>query len=185
MEDRNPFVGILVLMMFLSCSSTSKLNSGKQPSQELVDLISSRNFEVQMDWASPMNTVSLQNVFNALMPIGSNSSRINLMGISSFLRVEADTVTADLPYYGERQMGGGYNAGDGGIKFEAVPTDFKVDYNESKNQYEISFSAKQRTESYDVNMIILSNFNSFININSSQRFSIRYEGKVQKLGEKD
>ena len=185
MKYLNAFVGILFFTMFLSCSSTSKLNSGKQPSQELTDLITSRNFEVQMDWASPMNTVSLQNVFNALMPIGSNSSRINLMGISSFLRVEGDSVTADLPYYGERQMGGGYNTGDGGIKFETVTDDFKMVYNESKNRYEISFSAKQRTESYDINMVILSNFNSFININSSQRFSIRYEGKVQKVGEKD
>ncbi len=170
------FLGII-----LGCSSSSKITSEKKENPQLANLIDKRNFEVNLDWASPMNTVSLQNVFNALMPIGSNSGRINLIGISSFLRVKGDTITADLPYYGERQMGGGYNTGDGGIKFETVPNDYEAEYNAAKDRYELSFSAKQGTENYNINMIVLPNLDSFININSSQRFSIRYEGKVSEL----
>ena len=180
---QNHVVVILVLLIVLGCSSSSKINSAKVEDQQLTNLINNRNFEVELNWASPMNTVSIQNVFNTLMPIGSNSGRINLIGISSFLRVKGDTIIADLPYYGERQTGGGYNSTDGGIEFEAVPKDFNVDYNASKNRYEVSFSAQQGTENYNINMIVLPNLNSFININSSQRLSIRYEGKARELNE--
>ena len=165
-------------MLFFGCSSASRMSLQSGEREKFANLIKSRNFEIEVNWALPTTTVSLQSVYNALLPIGSNAGRINLVGFSSFLRMQGDTISADLPYYGERQMGGDYNSRDSGIKFETVPDDLEMEYNEAKNRYEISFSADQRTEDYSVNMIVLPNLSSYININSSQRFSIRYEGKI-------
>lgn len=171
-------IGVFIVGLIFGCSSASKMNLQRGELEKLSNLMESRNFEIQANWALPMNTVGLQNVFNALRPVGSTAARINLIGISSFLKMEGDTISANLPYYGERQMGGAYNNRDSGIKFEDVPDDLIIEFNEAKDRYEISFSANQGIEDYSVNMLVLPNLKSYININSSQRFSIRYEGKI-------
>lgn len=180
MKYRNYILVILILGLLFSCASSSQLSTQIGQKEKLSRLIESKNFQIEATWALPMNTVSLQNVFNALAPIGSTAGRINLMGFSSFLKMEGDTISANLPYYGERQMGGVYNNRDSGINFETVPDDLKIEYNDAKSRYEISFSANHETEDYSVNMIVLPNLNSYINVNSSQRNSIRYEGKIMK-----
>ncbi|WP_281543273.1 DUF4251 domain-containing protein [Maribacter aestuarii] len=183
MKFQNYILGILIVGLLFSCASSSKLSSQGEQKEKLSHIIESKNFEIEVNWALPFTTVSLQNVFNALAPIGSTAGRINLMGFSSFLKMKGDTISANLPYYGERQMGGGYNTRDSGINFETAPDDLKIEYNDEKNRYELSFSAEQGTEDYRVNMVVLPNLNSYINVNSSQRFSIRYEGKIKELRE--
>lgn len=170
-----------ILVMLASCGSTSKVKYSPEKINAFHKLISERNFEIEADWALPTNSMSLQNVFNALMPIGTNASRINLIGTPNYFRVKSDTVTANLPYYGERQMGGGYNTRDNGIIFETVPENLKINYNEAKAQYEIKFSANQNSESYNVNLVVYPNLTSIININSNQRFSISYEGRIKGI----
>lgn len=179
--------GILVFligMVLANCGSSSKTISSDGNSADLEQLISSKSFEIQMDWATPMASASLNSIANAgLLNQGNNASRISLIGNANFLKVKGDTVSAFLPYYGERQMGGGYNNDGSGIKFEGVPRNYKVSKNDKHNRHEIHFDINEKSESFNVVVTLFPNMSSSVNISSSQRSPIGYQGKVKALSE--
>ena len=96
--------------------------------------------------------------------------------------MEGDKVTADLPYYGERQMGGGYNS-NAGIKFEGVPEDLEISKDEDKQRHQIDFTISEEGETYGVRVTLFPSLNGTIHVSSSQRLSIRFEGKLSALEE--
>ena len=96
--------------------------------------------------------------------------------------MKKDTVAAYLPYFGERQAGGSYGGTDIGIEFEGVPKDLVVS-EDKENSYKISFKIKDKnttTENYNVIVRVYPSLSSTIYVNSTQKNSIRYRGKVLK-----
>lgn len=149
--------------------------------ETLQTIVATKSFEFTADSASPMATRSLNAVANSgLLPPGSNASRINLVGDSNYLKIEGDSVSANLPYFGERQMGGGYGASTG-IEFDGLPKDYKEHYDSEKNKYTIGFNINNNTEQYTVLMDIFSNLSTTISVVSSSRFSIRYDGTIKEI----
>lgn len=176
----NIFQLIFLSVILCSCAS-SKQNTSAEDLQKLDNLVESKSFEVISDQASPSSTSSMNFIAQSgLLPYGSSVSRINLIGHSNYLRFEGDSVSADLPYYGERQIGGGYNS-DQSIVFDDKPKDLVIEKNEEKNFYNIEFSISKDTESYKVNLKIFPNMNTRIYVNSSQRLGISYEGHVKLI----
>lgn len=178
----NIFQLIFFSVILCSCAS-SKQNTSAEDLQKLDNLVESKFFEIILDQASPSSTSSMNFMAQSgLLPYGSSVSRINLIGHSNYLRFEGDSISADLPYYGERQIGGGYNS-DQSIVFDDKPKDLVIEKNEEKNFYNIEFSINKDTESYKVNLKIYPNLKADIFVNSSHRLGINYGGRVEEIEE--
>ncbi len=177
---KSVFVVSILAGLMLSCGSSSKISDGK--SKQLDDLVSSKHFQIISDMAFPLATSSLNSISNAgLLPPGSSAGQISLIGNSNYLKVMGDSVAIYLPYFGERQMGGGYNNDGPGIKFEGVPQDMEITKDEEKQQTNIRFKTKDGSETFNIDVSLFPNLNSMIKVNSSQRFPIRYSGQVSAI----
>ena len=169
---------VLTSLVLFSCG-TSKTATAEEL-KELDQLVENRQFKFDLQFARPLVTNTLNQLDNAgLFRPGDNASRINLGGFSSRFEFKRDSVIADLPYFGERQMGGGYNT-DGGINFKGIAKDLEV--TKKDNQYRIKFNIKgEGVETYRVTVTLFPGLSGTINVNSAQRFPIRYDGKIKKL----
>lgn len=148
----------------------------------LDSLLSTDNFEIRSNWAMPLATMSMNSLANAgLLPPGSSAGQINLIGNSNHVKVIGDSLSVYLPYFGERQMRGGYNSDGAGIDFEGIPERMKITKNDEKQRYDILLNLKDDSENFTLNITLFPNFNSSINVTSSQRFPIRYSGSVQAI----
>lgn len=144
--------------------------------------MSMEHFEIRSDWALPLATNSLNSIANAgLLPPGSSAGQISLIGNANYVKVMGDSLSVYLPYFGERQMGGGYNSDGAGIEFIGVPKKMEITKDKEKQRYDIRFEFKKDSENFMVIITLLPNLQSTININSSQRFPIRYSGSVETL----
>lgn len=176
-------IGLLLLTVW-ACGSSSKMIEPTAESGKLDEMIDQKSFEIVSEWAMPMMTNSINSIGNAgLFPPGSAGSRITLIGNPNYLRVFGDSVSAYLPYYGERQMGGGYNSTTTAIKFKGIPKDFEITKDGKDNSYDVSFEINDKMENYNVNLKLFRNLTGSISVNSSQRFQIRYSGDVAAIAE--
>ncbi|WP_343486290.1 DUF4251 domain-containing protein [Allomuricauda sp. d1] len=174
--------GLSVLVAFaLGCTGTkSKLSAEEQ--QKFDRMVQQEPIEFEADWAMPMTTNSINQISNAgLLPPGSTAGRINLIGNVNYLKIKNDSVMAHLPYYGERQMGGGYNQNKTGIQFEGKAKNLEIQKDKKSGGYQIKFNISEKTEDYQVSMRVFPNLNTFVNVNSNQRFTISYQGHVKAL----
>ncbi len=170
------------MVWFASCGSTSRTKADPVRINYLQQLVAEGAFEIRSDAAFPLMTQGITAVANAglLMP-GSSASRIDLIGNSNHFRVIGDSVSVNLPYYGERQMGGGYANNDTGISYEGTPQRYEIQWDEIKDRYLITMRARQGTETLQFNVMVFPSLKADINVNSTHRFSIRYSGKIVPL----
>ena len=169
---------VLSFGMFLGCKSTQDSFDEYVDNAVLDQMIENKKFSLRADWAQPLGTTSVISLANSgLLPPGSAINRINLMGTNNYLRMEDGKVSADIPYYGERQIGGTYARAEG-VVFNDEPRDLKIERNEKKKSYIVTFNVRNRTETYRVNAELFPNMTTQIVVNSSQRFVIRYSGVI-------
>ncbi|WP_299010206.1 DUF4251 domain-containing protein [uncultured Tenacibaculum sp.] len=175
---------ISIVFVLLSCASSKNVTQAEI--DNLKALIESKTFEIESEWAEPQATFAMTQIANAgMLPSGSSAGNINLIGNANFFKMKNDTVAAYLPYFGERQAGGSYGGTDIGIEFEGVPKDLVVS-EDKENSYKISFKIKDKnttTESYNVIVRVYPSLSSTIYVNSTQKNSIRYRGKLLKNSE--
>ena len=180
--------GLLICLIFILFSCASSKNVTQAEIDNLNALIQSRTFEIESEWAEPQVTNAMMQIANAgMLPSGSNAGNISLIGNNNFFKMKGDTVMAYLPYFGERQMGGSYGGRDIGIEFEGVPEDLVVS-EDKENSYKISFKIKDKnttTENYNVIVRVYPSLTSTIYVNSTQKRSINYRGRVIKNTEEE
>lgn len=173
------FVILGLFLVFISCKSTKNTVSTEQIAV-LKDVVALKNFEVLSDFAQPLalnaGVTGLQN----LMPPGSTINNISLIGNPNFFRVMNDSISMDLPYYGQQRMSRGYNSNIG-IKFEGKIDSYTETFNEKKKTFVLKYSLKGEEERYDVILTLFPNNTSMMSINSSHRTSINYNGKWKSL----
>lgn len=172
---------LLVSGVLVSWKSPTHLSS---QDNKLEEIVNGKQFKIECEWAMPMVTGAMSRM-GGILPAGSNVSRINLIGNPNFLKVEGDSVSADLPYYGERQMGGAYGSTDTGVEFDGVPKKYTVKKNKKKGHYDIRFSISHNSEAYDVTVRLFPNLNAHISVNSNQRNIIRYDGQIVPFEEEE
>src|SRR5688572_13994282 len=97
------FIALVLCFTFINCGSSQKTNS--TDNWRLNNLITEQSFEIESLWAQPMATTAYNQAVNGLLPPGSTSGQINLIGNTNYLRIVKDSASAYLPYFGERQMG--------------------------------------------------------------------------------
>ena len=180
-------IGILLLLV--GCGSSSKSYTVKDRDTTEVDaLMENKRFEISSDWAQPQVTNAVAQLGNAgLFPPGSNASNISLIGNTNYFRMDGDQLSGYFPYYGERQMGGGYNNNNTQIEFEGVPLEYEVKRGK-KESYVIRFSINDKnidTENYQVTVEVYPNLSSVIRVFSSHRFPIRYKGYAKEIKDEE
>ena len=170
-----------ILLLLCSCRAT-KNSATTQQVQALQQLIESKSFVIESEWAIPQVTSSLMALQNAglIAPNNNNISRINLIGNPNEFKLEDGYVTSYLPYYGEVQIASYYNGRNTGIDLNSEIKNYKV--KENKNgSYTLTFDAKTKTEHFDVTVRLWPDMKSEILLNGAKRLAIRYTGKVKVL----
>jgi len=167
-------------VLMLNCSPSQKLVE----SNTVVDgLMAQKRFEIMVKSAEPLVTQAMAQIANSgMLPPGNTISRIDVTGQGYFIKVHGDSVSANLPYYGERQMGGGYDDNPG-IKFNAVPENIEIVREDAKNRHRIKFTINDKTETFIINTEVYPKSSAMVSIRSSHRNRIRYSGTVEALEE--
>ncbi len=182
MRIREISIGLLLCVFFIGCSSSKK---AVVANPALDALISEQSFKFEVKTVEPQVTTALQQIANSgLIPPGNTIGNINVAGAGYFLSMEGDRVKANMPYYGERQMGGGYDS-DSGIEFDGTAKDLKIEKDEAKQRYDISFTVDGSSENYFVTITTSANMNAEVWVRSSHRNRIRYTGTVVELNQEE
>jgi hypothetical protein len=173
--------GIIIALafgLFLGCSSATKVPQNAETVVAFTRFVEQKTFEFRADIAYPMTTQAFNSVANSgILPPGSTSGAIQLIGIPNFIKVYGDSVSGNLPFYGERQFGGGLTS-NAGIAFKGIPKTYSQTYNEAKNRYDIAFEISDKMERHQVNIKLFPNASANVSVNSNQRNTIRYAGTV-------
>ena len=175
---------LILLVSFLSSCGSSKTDASPAEIQKLDNFITEQEFMIQSNWALPFTTnamISLQNT--GLFPPGSSASQINLIGTSNYFKIMGDSISADLPYFGEVQMSSGHYGGEGGIKINSKIEDYQIEKNEKYQSYKLTFNASGETEGFKVFLTMFPNGKSSLRINGNNRFPIEYTGNYMALEE--
>jgi len=175
---------VVITLALVACGGQKKVTSPEDLAK-LDKLINQKNFIVNARWANPLSTTSMNAVASAgLLPPGSSPNRIDIIGVTSYLKFENDSVKAQLPYYGERQFASTYNPADVGIRFEGVPKDLEISFDEKRQEYNFKFEISNDSgEAYNINGVIFPNYSAQLYINSNQRLTIGYSGTMEALEE--
>lgn len=177
---------ILLLLFLTACGSqvnTSKVSKEEQQ-EKTQEIIKGNSFRIEMDRAFPQNSSSFTQVFQKLnLSAGGNSvSSINISGNSDYIQIKEDTVSGNLPFFGERYSGSNLNPNERGINFEGIPRSFKSHTEQGITKISFGINAKShRVENYKVGIKIYDNGKADIVITSTQRSSMEYRGRVKEL----
>jgi len=172
---------VIVLLLMMSCTSSKLLTEAQK--QELKAWGTEKAFVIESDWAKPMPTAAFNAIANTgILGLGNSIGSINILGNVNYFKMKGDTITGYLPYYGERYMAGGYN-NKSAIEFSDIPRSKEIWWNEQKQRTEMRFSIYQKddNEMYDIFIIIFSNNSTRMDVNSSERSLITYEGTIKAL----
>ncbi|WP_431242458.1 DUF4251 domain-containing protein [Flavobacterium sp. P21] len=156
---------LLVLSCFLSFSVLAQEKSKKelkaerelQKQKEIEALIDSKNFVFEAQKATPQG-----------------GRLLNLDYNTYFLKFNETKTTCDLPFFGRA-----YNVaygGDGGIKFEGVPENIKID--KSKKKVTVKATVKGKDDVFDLLFTIFSDGGASLSVSSNNRAPISYDGEV-------
>lgn len=164
------FLTVLFFALILPVTAQSKKELKKQKAikeyEAAKKLVNSKKFIFKADWATSQG-----------------GKRINLTTNPNFLKVDGDHVKADLPFFGVAHSAVGMVSGDAGIKFDDTPKNYTVEFNDKKLKIIIKFDANNKSENFYVTLNIFKNGNAGMNISSSKRNGISYDGKLTALKE--
>ena len=117
--------------------------------------------------------------FIPVWAITQKGNRINLTTNYGYLKIIKDNAEADLPYFGIAQVPS--YSGDGGIKFNNENVSYQIEINDKKQIINIKFEANYKSESLKLILSVFKSGNASLNISSSKRNSISYNGKITEL----
>lgn len=147
---------------FMACGG-GRTGDSEWEMEEIKQLVKSRQFEIEHRWANPLR----------------GDGRINLIGNPNFIRFKGDSVDIFLPYFGVRQSGGGYNR-EGGIRYEGIARDVRIEENRDKNLF-LRFKGQTNNETQEFTITIFPNRRVETYVNSMQRDAISYQGEIEPL----
>lgn len=175
----------LLLLVSVACAS----GKDKATPEEIAafdKMISDQRFEIRPSWAQPMASQGLNSIANAgLLPLGSTASRIDITGIGAYFRMVGDSVEADLPFYGERQMGGFYDQDKAGIKFKGIPKNLSFTPNKKGDGQTMRFQISQDSENFQVFAQLYPNGKGRLTVSSTHRTNIWYQGNLSEYEEEE
>lgn len=168
---------LLLATIFAGCKSAATPMTTEEQ-QRLDQIVTERNFTMIAQWAEPTPDASINAMASAgLFPPGSSPSRINLGENTNYFKMKGDSVFIQLPYYGERQVVKTYGQAEG-ITYEGLADELEINKNTKRNYYEIDFRAKDRGETFLINLRLYGGKRGLLTVQSNQRNQIRYDGTI-------
>lgn len=159
---------IAALFLLVSCGSSSKTtNAERQDLSSISNLLNKRSFEIENQWAFPLR-----------------GGRIDLIGNPNFIRILGDSADVYLPYFGVRQMGGGYGE-PGGIIFNGLIKDVNIEQGKNDKSMTMNFKADQGNENLQFFITLFPNNKTNISVSSTQRDAISYQGHAKPYKDKE
>lgn len=135
-----------------------KAERGQQKQKEIETLINSKNFVFEAQKVNPQG------------------GRVIILDYNTyFLKFNTEKTTCDLPFFG-RAFNVAYG-GDGGIKFEGVPENIKIE--KKKKSYVLKANVKGKDDVYNINFSIFLNGGTTLFVNSNNKASISYDGEIK------
>ncbi len=158
---RKIFTTLLLCALTLSliAEEPAKSTGNETQAAKVKQATEAKNYTIEVDRAFPMRGQS-----------------INLTS-SYDLAVRGDSVTAYLPYFGVSQRAI-YGDSEGGIKFAEPAANYKISYNEKKQQYHITFDIRSPKDSYKISLYIFTNGSASVDISPSSSDFISYRGEL-------
>ena len=158
---------LLVLLGFLSFPVLSQEKTKKElkaekelkKQKEIETLVNAKNFVFEAQKANPQG-----------------GRLLNLDYNTYFLKFNEEKTTCDLPFFG-RAYNVPYGGGDGGIKFEGVPENIKIE--KKKKSYLIKTTIKGKDDAYNLLFTIFFDGSASLSVNSNNRGSISYDGLIE------
>ncbi|MBF4484475.1 DUF4251 domain-containing protein [Flavobacterium sp. CSZ] len=165
---------LLVLLCFLNSAVFAqektkkelKAEKAQQKQKEIEALIDSKNFVFEAQKVNPQG------------------GRVIILDYNTyFLKFNTEKTTSDLPFFG-RAFNVAYG-GDGGIKFEGVPENIKIE--KKKKSYILKATIKGKDDVYNITFSIFLNGGTSLFVNSNNKASISYDGEIKapKANESD
>lgn len=157
---------LLVLLCFLHSpvfaqeKSKKELKAEKEQQQqkEIETLINSKSFVFEAQKVNP------------------KGGRVIILDYNTyFLKFNTEKTTSDLPFFG-RAFNVAYG-GDGGIKFEGVPENIKIE--KKKKSYILKATVKGKDDVYNLTFSIFLNGGATLFVNSNNKASISYDGEIK------
>lgn len=121
--------------------------------------------------------------FEANKALPTTGSSVSLVTNRGYLKLNEGLATVFLPYFGEMDIGGGYN-GRGAIEVKNDVYDYKIKFNDKKNRIIITFNIGNTSERFDVTMNIDRSGWTTVIIKSMNRSTISYYGETRVLKKK-
>lgn len=165
-----------VLIIFLSISLFTSIDMVSQSKKEL------RKQKEKEEYLETKKLIESGNyIFEAEWAIARNGRRINIIAEGNKMTMNDQKSTADLPFFGESYGGAPY--GGGGIKFDGEISDFEIKYKDKKNKLTITFQIRHEAENFDVILNVYSSGNSSLQIQSTYRSNMSYDGNIKEIPE--
>lgn len=178
----------MALGLLWSCGSTKSTETlvlEKRQFEELKEIVATKVYTIAVNTAYPMQTYAVTQITNSLMRnTGNNAARIDVTG--NYIEVKVDSVEGGLAYFGEVRIANTLDPRDSGINFKGEPLSYEVFENIEKQTLNVEFDIKGNSmELFSVIMQLYPNKRAAIIVNSPYRNSIRYDGKLNEIEERE
>ena len=171
-----------IVIVLMSCASTNQ-NLTSAQLEKFKNTIDTNKIEITFNSARPLGLNNGVRGIEKLLPIGSSLNTINLIGNANFFRMQNDSIHMDLPYYGQQQMPRSYNA-ESAVMFEGKGEAIQKQIIQKKGTYMLTYVLDAEEENYKINLTMYPNKKSILNVSSSHRTNITYDGQWKILEEK-
>lgn len=158
---------ILIALIIFSSQITAQTKEEKKEQKELKsqkeyeamkDLVNSKSYEFSADW------------------ISSTGSRINIASGSNTITIAQDSATAGMQYFGTVTNIG--VRGSEGVSFDNVMKNYKIKFDDRKKKVAVSFTVKNKSENFDINLTIFSSGKAYADVYSNHKSNVTYDGNV-------
>ena len=164
------FILFMTLVIFTNFTIAQTKEEKKQQKEELA----------QKEYEAIKKLIdSKMFVFNATWLTTQGGRHIDIRGNNNQVEVINDMTKATMQYFGVVTVSR-FNS-DGGVEFDSEIEDYNVKYVDKKQKIIISYTAKNKAEKYEVTMTVYKNRSAFVDLYSTYKNNITYQGTVAPI----
>lgn len=171
------FLAFGLMGILYSCDSMQSAGQASDGGNETKNYPLRVSFQADYVTIIPSRGVAIWDMDNSSQP---RSGRMNTLG-QGYMTLRDHSVNADLPYYGQRDLFRDmYEQPDIILKDKTLQN---ITYVRSADHkiVALEFDVHQNTERFHVQLVIMPDKKAYLFLQSPQRQSIRYEGRVEVL----
>lgn len=158
------------ILIALIISTNTSVSQSKKEQKELQKEENYRNIKALIQ--------SEHYIFKATSTTTQKGRTINVLGNNGTLTINGSIAEANLPYFGVVQMPS--RAENGGVNFQNKNITYDIKLNDKKRKITVSFTAKNKNETYTIILTISGKNSADLYVTSSRRNYINYFGTLSK-----